>query len=112
MNELLVEGLRSALQAHCSAERVRALEAGAPLPLWQQLAPLGYADAFMDEAQGGSGLDLAAGFEPTEHQFLLAHWHKPLHEVLNTTSQPLNTLTEKELCPGKEKLAVLNDEWR
>lgn len=63
MNELLVEGLRSALQAHCSAERVRALEAGAPLPLWQQLAPLGYADAFMDEAQGGSGLDLAAGFE-------------------------------------------------
>lgn len=27
-------------------------------------------------------VDLAAGFEPTEHQFLLVHWHKPLHEVL------------------------------
>ncbi|RCW69466.1 acyl-CoA dehydrogenase family protein [Pseudorhodoferax soli] len=63
MDDSLVEGLRSALAAHCSAEQVRALEAGGPMALWQQLEPLGYADAFMDEAHGGSGLDLAAGFE-------------------------------------------------
>jgi acetyl-CoA C-acetyltransferase len=60
MNDSLVEGLRSALAVHCTPAQVRALEAGEPVPLWQQLEPLGYADAFTHEAQGGSGLDLAA----------------------------------------------------
>ena len=60
MNDSLVEGLRSALAVHCTPAQVRALEAGAPVPLWQQLEPLGYADAFTHEAQGGSGLDLTA----------------------------------------------------
>ncbi len=27
-------------------------------------------------------VDMAAGFVPTEHEFLLAFWHKPLHEVV------------------------------
>lgn len=27
-------------------------------------------------------VDLAAGFEPAGHEFLLVHWHKPLHEVV------------------------------
>nr|WP_145552338.1 acyl-CoA dehydrogenase family protein [Variovorax boronicumulans] len=63
MNDSLVQGLHSALAAHCSAAQVRAVEAGEAAPLWQQLEPLGYADAFVPEEQGGSGLDLAAGFE-------------------------------------------------
>jgi hypothetical protein len=25
-------------------------------------------------------VDMAAGFEPTEHEKLIARWHKPLHE--------------------------------
>lgn len=25
-------------------------------------------------------VDLAAGFEPTQHQYLIVHWHKPLDE--------------------------------
>lgn len=62
MNDPLVDGLRSALAAHCTAEQVRAFEAGGPQPLWPLLEPLGYADAFVAEAHGGSGLDLAAGF--------------------------------------------------
>ncbi|MBI2397208.1 MAG: hypothetical protein HYV17_05385 [Xanthomonadales bacterium] len=27
-------------------------------------------------------VDIAAGFEPAGHEFLLVHWHKPLHEVV------------------------------
>ncbi|WP_326536088.1 acyl-CoA dehydrogenase family protein [Pseudorhodoferax sp.] len=63
MNDSLVDGLRSALADHCSAEQVRALEAGGPATLWQALEPLGYADAFVDEAQGGTGLGLDAAFD-------------------------------------------------
>lgn len=37
---------------------------------------------------------------------------KDLHGVLNTTDTPLNQLTEKELCPGNEKLAGINAEFR
>ena len=63
MTDALVDGLRSALADHCSAEQVRALEAGGPTTLWQRLEPLGYADAFVDEAQGGIGLALDAAFD-------------------------------------------------
>ena len=33
---------------------------------------------------------------------------RDIHKVLNTVEKPLNTLTEKELCPGKEMLDELN----
>ena len=35
-----------------------------------------------------------------------------LHHHLNTVKTPLNTLGEKELCPGSAKLAALNEEYR
>jgi 2-oxoglutarate ferredoxin oxidoreductase subunit beta len=35
-----------------------------------------------------------------------------LHAHLSTVTVPLNTLGEKELCPGSAKLAALNDEYR
>lgn len=35
-----------------------------------------------------------------------------LHEILNTSSRPLNSLQESDLCPGDEKLAILNEEFR
>lgn len=63
MNDSLVDGLRTALAAHGAPEQVRAAETDGAAPLWQVLEPLGYADAFVDEAHGGSGLDLAAGFD-------------------------------------------------
>ncbi len=31
-----------------------------------------------------------------------------LHEILSTTPRPLNSLTEKDLCPGTEKLREIN----
>ena len=34
------------------------------------------------------------------------------HEINNTTDTPLNTLTEKELCPGNEMLQSLNESLR
>lgn len=34
------------------------------------------------------------------------------HQFLNTTSKPLNTLTEKELCPGSAALDRINASWR
>ena len=35
-----------------------------------------------------------------------------LHEVLNTTEEPLNSLTESALCPGNGTLQVINDGFR
>jgi 2-oxoglutarate ferredoxin oxidoreductase subunit beta len=35
-----------------------------------------------------------------------------LHEMINTSSKPLNTLTKKELCPGAEALKGINKEFR
>jgi 2-oxoglutarate ferredoxin oxidoreductase subunit beta len=35
-----------------------------------------------------------------------------LHQHLNTTDTPLNTLSEKELCPGSAKLAEINASMR
>ncbi|HKD21320.1 MAG TPA: 2-oxoacid:ferredoxin oxidoreductase subunit beta [Rhizomicrobium sp.] len=35
-----------------------------------------------------------------------------IHHHLNTVERPLNTLNEKDLCPGSAKLAEINDEYR
>jgi 2-oxoglutarate ferredoxin oxidoreductase subunit beta len=35
-----------------------------------------------------------------------------LHAHLNTVKAPLNSLGEKELCPGSKALAAINDEYR
>jgi 2-oxoglutarate ferredoxin oxidoreductase subunit beta len=37
---------------------------------------------------------------------------KDTHEILQTTNTPLNTLGEKELCPGKSVLEGINDNFR
>lgn len=37
---------------------------------------------------------------------------KELHEFLNTTEKPLNTLTEADLCPGSKALAGINKGFR
>jgi 2-oxoglutarate ferredoxin oxidoreductase subunit beta len=35
-----------------------------------------------------------------------------LHEMISTSSKPLNTLTKEELCPGSEALKAINKELR
>jgi 2-oxoglutarate ferredoxin oxidoreductase subunit beta len=37
---------------------------------------------------------------------------KDLHDLIHTSELPLNTLTEKELCPGNEALKSINDGFR
>ncbi len=34
------------------------------------------------------------------------------HHILNTSQQPLNTLGEKDLCPGNEALQSINESCR
>jgi 2-oxoglutarate ferredoxin oxidoreductase subunit beta len=34
------------------------------------------------------------------------------HDIMNTPARPLNSLTEKELCPGNEALKKINDSLR
>ncbi len=34
------------------------------------------------------------------------------HEVMNTTSRPLNELKETDLCPGEAKLSEINVSFR
>jgi 2-oxoglutarate ferredoxin oxidoreductase subunit beta len=38
----------------------------------------------------------------------LQHGASDLHDILDTTSRPLNTLTEEDLCPGTATLANIN----
>lgn len=35
-----------------------------------------------------------------------------LHDVLNTSTRPLNTIAQSELCPGNSKLAEINESLR
>jgi 2-oxoglutarate ferredoxin oxidoreductase subunit beta len=35
-----------------------------------------------------------------------------IHDIMNTTQTPLRNLSEKELCPGSEKLATINQALR
>jgi 2-oxoglutarate ferredoxin oxidoreductase subunit beta len=35
-----------------------------------------------------------------------------LHEMINTSLKPLNTLTKEDLCPGSEVLKSINRDWR
>jgi 2-oxoglutarate ferredoxin oxidoreductase subunit beta len=37
---------------------------------------------------------------------------KDLHELIETSEKPLNTLTKKDLCPGAEVLQAINDGFR
>lgn len=37
---------------------------------------------------------------------------KDLHHTINSTDRPLNSLEEKDLCPGSEVLAGINDDLR
>ncbi len=34
------------------------------------------------------------------------------HEILHTSARPLNSMTEKDLCPGNDVLAAINDGFR
>jgi len=35
-----------------------------------------------------------------------------LHEMINTSEKPLNSLTKEDLCPGSEALKRINKDWR
>ena len=37
---------------------------------------------------------------------------RDLHELIETSEKPLNTLTKKDLCPGAEVLRAINDGFR
>lgn len=63
----LSEALAGLLADHCPPAAVRAIEAlpcaqagDSVAPLWRAIANAGFADALVDEAQGGAGLGLAA----------------------------------------------------
>lgn len=34
------------------------------------------------------------------------------HDIINSTHRPLNTLTEKDLCPGNSALQKINEGFR
>ncbi|TNE56564.1 MAG: 2-oxoacid:ferredoxin oxidoreductase subunit beta [Bacteroidetes bacterium] len=74
---------------------------------------------------------LASGWDPTDRGLAFARLQesrsnneiltgliyldpnrKDLHEMLDTVGQPLNTLTEQDLCPGQSALEAINAENR
>ena len=62
-DDLFSDALRQLLADHCTAQVVRAIEAGnAPGPLWRLIEESGFADALVGEDQGGAGLSLSAAF--------------------------------------------------
>lgn len=63
MEDLFTDTLRQMLEAHCTARRVREIEAGAPVaPLWQAIEESGFANALLPEARDGAGLTLRDAF--------------------------------------------------
>ena len=60
-DDLFPEAVRQLFMAQCTPQVVRSIEAGLPAkPLWQLIEASGFADALVDEAQGGAGLSLSA----------------------------------------------------
>ncbi len=60
MDDLFSDAVRQLLTDQCTANQVRAIEAGQPAAaLWQMIEDAGFADALVSSAQGGAGLSLA-----------------------------------------------------
>ena len=60
-DDLFSDAVRQLLTAQCTPQVVRDIEAGqSAQPLWQLIEASGFADALVDEAQGGAGLNLSA----------------------------------------------------
>ena len=60
-DDLFADALKQLLAAHNTPQVVRDIEAGQlPAALWAQIEQSGFANALVDEAQGGAGLSLAA----------------------------------------------------
>lgn len=63
MDDLFTDSLGQLLAGHCSAEAVRAIEAGkTPSRLWLALEASGFADAMVKEEAGGGSMSLAQAF--------------------------------------------------
>ena len=66
-DDLFPDAVRQLLTAQCTPQVVRAIEAGQSVqPLWQLIEASGFADALVDEAQGGAGLSLSAAYPVLE----------------------------------------------
>ena len=82
MDTLFSDALRDLLRDQCTPQVVRAIEAQPDVrPLWDALQASGFADALVDEAQGGAGLTLTDAF----HLFALCGTHAvplPLGETM------------------------------
>ena len=66
-DDLFSDAVRQLLTAQCTPQAVRGIEAGqSAQPLWQLIEASGFADALVDEAQGGAGLSLSAVYPVLE----------------------------------------------
>ena len=66
-DDLFSDAVRQLLTAQCTPQAVRGIEAGQSAePLWQLIEASGFADALVDEAQGGAGLSLSAVYPVLE----------------------------------------------
>jgi alkylation response protein AidB-like acyl-CoA dehydrogenase len=60
-DDLFADALKQLLAAQCTPQGVRDIEAGqSPAALWAQIEQSGFANALVDETQGGAGLSLLA----------------------------------------------------
>jgi acyl-CoA dehydrogenase len=63
MDDLFADAARQLLSHQCTPQVVRAIESGQPhAALWRLIEDAGFADALVDEAQGGAGLRLTEVF--------------------------------------------------
>ncbi len=66
-DDLFSDAVRQLFTAQCTPQVVRNIEAGLPAqPLWQLIEASGFADALVDEGQGGAGLSLSAVYPVLE----------------------------------------------
>lgn len=66
-DDLFSDAVRQLLTAQCTPQVVRSIEAGqSAQPMWQLIEASGFADALVDETQGGAGLSLSAVYPVLE----------------------------------------------
>lgn len=70
---------------------------------WDPLDKMSVMNAMMKAKARGEILTGLLYMNPETHD---------LHHTINSSDRPLNTLTEKDLCPGSELLKELNAEFR
>ena len=110
MDDSFSDALQQILTDQCTADTVRAIEAGGPWAgLWAKLEESGFADAMRGEEHGGAGLGHAAGVVVPEHDGRRIERHRALDHDARVHGRRVDRAFEKHLMRD-DAMAVVEEE--